>query len=84
MLVSVAVAGTALLPEGRWARTIRELLASALFLQNWPLAAADRLRRAGAAGRRGGRRRGGHLTASYTTSMAGLLQSQVEDALCAG
>src|SRR4051794_7648256 len=39
VLVSVAVAGFALLPEGRWAQTIRELLASALFLQNWQLAA---------------------------------------------
>lgn len=39
MLVSVAIAGAALLPEGRWAQAIRELLASALFLENWQLAA---------------------------------------------
>ena len=40
VLVSVAVSpGAVLLPEGRWAQAIRELLASALFVENWRLAA---------------------------------------------
>ncbi|WP_214402484.1 acyltransferase family protein [Pseudonocardia lacus] len=39
VLLSVGLAGATLLPEGRWGQTIRELLASALFVQNWQLAA---------------------------------------------
>lgn len=39
VLVGSAVLGYALLPEGRWGQTIRELVASALFVENWQLAA---------------------------------------------
>lgn len=39
VLVATVVAGVALLPESRWAQTIREVLASTLMLQNWQLAA---------------------------------------------
>ncbi|MEU6645629.1 acyltransferase family protein [Saccharomonospora sp. NPDC046836] len=38
LLATVAV-GYVLLPEGRWFQTIREVVASALFLENWRLAA---------------------------------------------
>ena len=40
-VVLVVTAGVAanLLPEGRWPQTFRELVASALFLENWRLAA---------------------------------------------
>ena len=39
VLSASALAGAFLLPELRWAQTIREVVASALFLQNWRLAA---------------------------------------------
>lgn len=39
VLVVTGVAGLMLLPEGRWGQTIRELVASAVFLENWQLAA---------------------------------------------
>ena len=39
VLVATVVAGTLLLPEGRWPQTLREVVAAALFLENWRLAA---------------------------------------------
>ena len=39
VLVATVVAGAVLLPEGRWPQTLREVVASALFLENWRLAA---------------------------------------------
>ncbi len=39
VLLATVVAGAFLLPEGRWPQTAREVVASALFLQNWQLAA---------------------------------------------
>ncbi|GAA5160629.1 acyltransferase family protein [Amycolatopsis dongchuanensis] len=38
LLVTVAV-GVAVLPQGRWTQTIREIFASSLFVENWRLAA---------------------------------------------
>jgi peptidoglycan/LPS O-acetylase OafA/YrhL len=38
VLLTTVVAGALLLPEGRWLQTVREVVASALFLQNWQLA----------------------------------------------
>ena len=39
VLVATAVAAAALLPEGRWPQTFRELVAAGLFVENWRLAA---------------------------------------------
>lgn len=39
VLLATVLAGLLLLPEGRWAQTAREVAASALFVQNWQLAA---------------------------------------------
>lgn len=39
VLSVTVVAGILLLPEGRWAQTVREVVASLLFLENWQLAA---------------------------------------------
>jgi peptidoglycan/LPS O-acetylase OafA/YrhL len=39
ILVVTAGAAALMLPEGRWPQTFRELVASALFLENWRLAA---------------------------------------------
>lgn len=39
VLLGTVVAGALVLPESRWLQTVREVLASALFLQNWQLAA---------------------------------------------
>lgn len=39
MLIGTLVAAAAILPEGRWPQTVREIVASALFLENWQLAA---------------------------------------------
>jgi peptidoglycan/LPS O-acetylase OafA/YrhL len=39
VLVVTAVAGMLVLPESRWNQTVREIAASALYLQNWQLAA---------------------------------------------
>ena len=39
VLLVAVVAGALLLPEARWGQTIREAFASALFLENWRLAA---------------------------------------------
>jgi peptidoglycan/LPS O-acetylase OafA/YrhL len=39
VLVTTAVAGALVLPEGRWVQTAREIAAAALFLENWQLAA---------------------------------------------
>jgi peptidoglycan/LPS O-acetylase OafA/YrhL len=39
VLVATAVVAALLLPEGRWSQTVREIVASALFLENWQLAA---------------------------------------------
>src|SRR5690606_10128914 len=39
VLVTTAVAAALVLPEGRWGQTVREIVASALFLENWQLAA---------------------------------------------
>jgi peptidoglycan/LPS O-acetylase OafA/YrhL len=39
VLLTVAVASALLLPEDRWFQTIREVFASALFYENWQLAA---------------------------------------------
>ncbi|MHA6780555.1 acyltransferase family protein [Pseudonocardia saturnea] len=39
VLLSVVVGAAVVLPESRWMQTVREVLASALFLQNWQLAA---------------------------------------------
>jgi peptidoglycan/LPS O-acetylase OafA/YrhL len=39
VLVATAVLSIAVLPHGRWAQTIREIAASALFVENWQLAA---------------------------------------------
>jgi peptidoglycan/LPS O-acetylase OafA/YrhL len=39
VLLSAAVAGWVLLPEGRWQQTLHELFASAFFVENWRLAA---------------------------------------------
>ena len=39
VLVATVVAGMLLLPEGRWPQTLREVVAAALFLENWQLAA---------------------------------------------
>jgi peptidoglycan/LPS O-acetylase OafA/YrhL len=39
VLVSSVVASAVLLPEGRWPQTVREVVAAALFLENWQLAA---------------------------------------------
>ena len=39
VLLATVVAAVLVLPEGRWFQTIREVAASALFLQNWQLAA---------------------------------------------
>lgn len=39
VLVVTAVAAVLVLPEGRWSQTVREIVAAALFLENWQLAA---------------------------------------------
>ncbi|ASO19645.1 acyltransferase family protein [Actinoalloteichus hoggarensis] len=39
VLIAVMVASVLLLPENRWFQTIREVVASALYLENWQLAA---------------------------------------------
>ncbi|TQM45279.1 acyltransferase family protein [Pseudonocardia cypriaca] len=39
VLVVTAVAAALVLPEGRWGQTVREIVAAALFLENWQLAA---------------------------------------------
>jgi peptidoglycan/LPS O-acetylase OafA/YrhL len=39
VLLGTMVAAAALLPSGRWNQTVREVVASALFLENWQLAA---------------------------------------------
>lgn len=39
VLLATVVAGRLLLPEGRWSQTLREVVASGLFLENWQLAA---------------------------------------------
>lgn len=39
VLVATVVAGVAILPEARWVQTVREVVASAFFLENWRLAA---------------------------------------------
>jgi peptidoglycan/LPS O-acetylase OafA/YrhL len=39
VLVATVAAGMLLLPEGRWPQTLREVVAAALFLENWQLAA---------------------------------------------
>ncbi len=39
VLVITAAAAAVTLPEGRWPQTLREVLAAALFLENWRLAA---------------------------------------------
>ena len=39
VLVATAAAGTLLLPEGRWSQTLHEVVAAAVFLENWQLAA---------------------------------------------
>ncbi len=39
VLVVTAVAAALVLPEGRWNQTVREIVAAALFLENWQLAA---------------------------------------------
>ncbi len=39
VLIATVVAGWLLLPEGRWNQTVREVVAAALFLENWQLAA---------------------------------------------
>jgi peptidoglycan/LPS O-acetylase OafA/YrhL len=39
VLLATIVAGALLLPETRWPQTVREVVASALFLENWQLAA---------------------------------------------
>ncbi|HYH31073.1 MAG TPA: acyltransferase, partial [Pseudonocardia sp.] len=39
VLLGTVVAAALLLPEGRWLQTVREVAATALFLENWQLAA---------------------------------------------
>jgi peptidoglycan/LPS O-acetylase OafA/YrhL len=39
VLVATVIAGAMILPEGRWHQTVREIVASVLFLENWQLAA---------------------------------------------
>jgi peptidoglycan/LPS O-acetylase OafA/YrhL len=39
VLLTTVVAAMLVLPQGRWPQTVREVAASALFLQNWQLAA---------------------------------------------
>jgi peptidoglycan/LPS O-acetylase OafA/YrhL len=39
VLLGTVLAGALLLPEGRWNQTVREVVAAALFLENWQLAA---------------------------------------------
>jgi peptidoglycan/LPS O-acetylase OafA/YrhL len=39
VLVATVIAGALILPEGRWHQTVREVVASVLFLENWQLAA---------------------------------------------
>lgn len=39
VLVATVAAGALILPEGRWHQTVREVVASVLFLENWQLAA---------------------------------------------
>jgi peptidoglycan/LPS O-acetylase OafA/YrhL len=39
VLLATAAAALVVLPEGRWLQTVREVAASALFVQNWQLAA---------------------------------------------
>ncbi|TWF76231.1 peptidoglycan/LPS O-acetylase OafA/YrhL [Pseudonocardia hierapolitana] len=39
VLLATIAAGALLLPETRWPQTVREIIASALFLENWQLAA---------------------------------------------
>ncbi|MGI5127741.1 acyltransferase family protein [Pseudonocardia sp. CA-107938] len=39
VLVGTMIAAAAILPEGRWPQTVREVIASALFVENWQLAA---------------------------------------------
>lgn len=39
VLMATMVAGFLILPEGRWHQTVREVVASVLFLENWQLAA---------------------------------------------
>jgi peptidoglycan/LPS O-acetylase OafA/YrhL len=39
VLIVTVVAAAVVLPESRWMQTVREVLASAVFLQNWQLAA---------------------------------------------
>ncbi|MFC5995361.1 acyltransferase family protein [Pseudonocardia hispaniensis] len=39
VLLATAIAGALLLPEARWLQTVREIVASAVFLENWRLTA---------------------------------------------
>jgi peptidoglycan/LPS O-acetylase OafA/YrhL len=39
VLIGTVVAGAVLLPEGRWLQTVREVVATAFFVENWQLAA---------------------------------------------
>ncbi|MFC4947366.1 acyltransferase family protein [Pseudonocardia sp. GCM10023141] len=39
VLVATVIAGAMILPPNRWAQTVREVVASALFVENWQLAA---------------------------------------------
>jgi peptidoglycan/LPS O-acetylase OafA/YrhL len=39
VLIGTVVAGAVLLPEGRWHQTVREVVATAFFVENWQLAA---------------------------------------------
>jgi peptidoglycan/LPS O-acetylase OafA/YrhL len=39
VLFTTVLAGAALLPEGRWYQTVREVVAAVVFLENWQLAA---------------------------------------------
>src|SRR5919112_5046888 len=39
VLTATVAASVVLLPEGRWPQTVREVVAAALFLENWQLAA---------------------------------------------
>ena len=39
VLVATAAAGMLVLPEGRWSQTLHEVVAAAVFLENWQLAA---------------------------------------------
>lgn len=39
VLVATVAAAALVLPEGRWAQSLQEVLAAVLFLENWQLAA---------------------------------------------